>query len=75
MRSACELPWAAEIPRQKKVRLTGRSWSGVGPIAKVDVSTDGGATWRPARIHRGGRREAWTQWDVDLAGPAPAPTS
>ena len=34
VRSAFELPWAAEIPREKKVRLTGRSWSGVGPIAE-----------------------------------------
>ncbi len=27
-------------------------------------------TWRAARIHRGGRREAWTQWDLDWREPA-----
>jgi sulfane dehydrogenase subunit SoxC len=30
--------------------LTGRAWSGSAPIASVDVSTDGGLTWSPARL-------------------------
>ncbi len=28
--------------------ITGLAWSGRGAIRRVDVSTDGGATWRPA---------------------------
>ena len=30
--------------------LTGLAWSGRGTIDRVDVSLDGGANWRPARI-------------------------
>jgi DMSO/TMAO reductase YedYZ molybdopterin-dependent catalytic subunit len=30
--------------------LEGRAWSGVAPVASVDVSTDGGATWRAAEL-------------------------
>ena len=40
--------------------LHGRSWSGAGRIAKVDVSTDGGGTWLPARLTEPG--QAWTRW-------------
>jgi sulfane dehydrogenase subunit SoxC len=30
--------------------ITGLAWSGRGSIRRVDVSTDGGATWRPASL-------------------------
>jgi hypothetical protein len=51
------------------VRLTGRSWSGAGPIARVDVSTDGGASWECAHIPHGSRTQAWTQWHHDWHRP------
>jgi DMSO/TMAO reductase YedYZ molybdopterin-dependent catalytic subunit len=70
VRSALELAWGATLPKRQVVTLTGRSWSGAGPIDHVDVSTDGGATWERAQIRRGGHREAWTQW----AFPWHAPT-
>ena len=71
VRSAWELPWEAVLPSRRHVALTGRAWSGVGPIARVDVSTDDGQTWSAARLHRQGRREAWTQWDFTWADPQP----
>ena len=46
VRSAWELAWDATLPAEP-VRLTGRSWSGAAPIARVDVSLDGGRSWRP----------------------------
>lgn len=30
--------------------LTGLAWSGNGTVARVDISTDGGRNWKPARI-------------------------
>ena len=30
--------------------ISGLAWSGAGRITRVDVSTDGGATWNPARL-------------------------
>jgi len=69
VRSAFELAWGASLVRRPEVILTGRSWSGAGPIDHVDVSTDGGSTWDRARIVRGGRREAWTQWAYDWQRP------
>ena len=81
VRSAWELPWNAQLRADRKIELTGRSWSGAAPIARVDVSTDGGATWSPARlrpepgrIRGGGRRthgHGWTQWAHTWRAPRP----
>ena len=43
--------------------LEGRAWSGWGPIAAVEVSTDAGATWSAARIeHDVDSPWAWCRW-------------
>ncbi len=66
VRSAWELPWDATIPAGRTAVLTGRSWSGAAPIARVEVSTDGGTTWTAARLRPapGPRAEGhgWTRW-------------
>ncbi len=64
VKSAFELPWNGEISSGKRL-LRGRSWSGEGRIKKVDVSTDGGKTWRPARLREPNIDMAWVRWDVD----------
>src|SRR3712207_1412447 len=33
-----------------EVTLSGRAWSGYGPIERVEVSVDGGASWAPAGL-------------------------
>lgn len=71
VRSAWELPWDAQLDAGRRVRLTGRSWSGAGPIRSVDVSLDGGASWRPARLHDRRRGEGWARWSADWDRPAP----
>jgi sulfane dehydrogenase subunit SoxC len=45
-------------------RLTGRAWSGWAPVAAVDVSTDGGATWKPAELDSQANlgKWAWSGW-------------
>ena len=45
--------------------LEGRAWSGWGPISAVDVSTDGGRTWREARLEHDGSPWAWCLWSLD----------
>ena len=43
--------------------LRGRAWSGFAPVAAVDVSTDGGATWAAAEIERDVDSPwAWCAW-------------
>ncbi|MEO9467242.1 sulfite dehydrogenase, partial [Sulfitobacter pontiacus] len=49
--------------------ITGLAWSGRGAITRVDVSTDGGASWQTARLAQKGTPMALTrfylnvQWD------------
>ena len=53
VRSAWELPLPATVPAARSVTLTGRAWSGLAPIRRVDVSLDGGTTWRKAELRDG----------------------
>lgn len=64
VKSAFELPWDGRIPGGPHL-LRGRSWSGRGKIAKVDVSVNGGATWQPARVREPNIPQAWARWDLD----------
>ncbi|MBA2953355.1 molybdopterin-dependent oxidoreductase [Nocardioides sp. MAH-18] len=68
VRSAWELPWGAQLERRRRIELTGRSWSGAGPIERVEVSVDGGDTWAPARVRRG-RDRGWSQWSWTWSRP------
>jgi DMSO/TMAO reductase YedYZ molybdopterin-dependent catalytic subunit len=43
-------------------RIEGRAWSGWGPIASVEVSADGGATWDAAELGRQAEASAWVGW-------------
>ena len=44
------------------VTVTGRAWSGYGPVTEVAVSTDGGATWVAADVDPAGALGAWQGW-------------
>ncbi|WP_328664731.1 sulfite oxidase [Streptomyces sp. NBC_00328] len=45
------------------VTLTGRAWSGRAPVTGVEVSTDEGRTWHPARLDPpNADRWAWRGW-------------
>jgi DMSO/TMAO reductase YedYZ molybdopterin-dependent catalytic subunit len=72
VKSAFELPWEATLPRVDHV-LQGRAWSATGPVKRVDVSTDGGATWQRARLHEPNRRSAWVRFSVPWTPPAGGP--
>jgi DMSO/TMAO reductase YedYZ molybdopterin-dependent catalytic subunit len=52
--------------RAEPTVLEGRAWSGHAPVERVDVSTDGGATWRDAVLDDGlGSPWAWRGWRID----------
>jgi DMSO/TMAO reductase YedYZ molybdopterin-dependent catalytic subunit len=45
------------------VTIEGRAWSGLAPVAAVEVSTDGGATWEDAQLDPPELgRWAWRRW-------------
>ncbi|MER6912004.1 sulfite oxidase [Streptomyces sp. NPDC000594] len=74
IKSALELDWGQSLEAGRRVRLTGRAWSAAAPIHRVDISTDGGGRWRPARLLDPPRRHGWVRWSADWVpretGPA-----
>ena len=47
------------------VTLTGRAWSGHGPIQRVEVSTDGGSSFGAADLDPPLGEHAWRGWSFD----------
>ncbi|MGI5400744.1 sulfite oxidase [Streptomyces sp. CA-135486] len=56
------------VVRPGEVRLEGRAWSGRAPVARVEVSTDGGGSWSEAGLSpEDGHRWAWRRWQTSWA--------
>ena len=74
LKSAFELATGATFAAHRRHLLTGRSWSGGAPVRRVEVSTDGGSTWRTARLRDEPRAGSWVRWTADWVpaetGPA-----
>ncbi len=45
--------------------ISGMAWSGRGKVTRVDVSTDGGNNWRPARLETPVLSKAVTRFNID----------
>ncbi|MEV6109826.1 sulfite oxidase [Streptomyces sp. NPDC051940] len=55
----------ARVVRPGPVELTGRAWSGYGPVTGVEVSEDDGRHWRTAELGPGGPHPwAWRPWSA-----------
>ena len=42
--------------------ISGLAWSGQGKITRVDVTTDGGKTWKEARLANTGGQQSLTDF-------------
>jgi DMSO/TMAO reductase YedYZ molybdopterin-dependent catalytic subunit len=71
VKSAFELARGATMPAGQTHLLRGRSWSGNGRIRHVEVSTDGGASWRRARPVGAGGEHAWQRWEYPWRATTP----
>lgn len=61
IKSAVALPWPAVLPAGRQT-VTGCAWSPFGAIARVEVSLDGGLTWRRARLFGDDVAAAGARW-------------
>ncbi|HEY7305840.1 MAG TPA: sulfite oxidase [Bryobacteraceae bacterium] len=55
----------------KATTVRGIAWAGEERITKVEVSTDGGSTWEPAKLSRQDLPFAWRLWNIDWTPPRP----
>jgi sulfane dehydrogenase subunit SoxC len=59
------------IVQSGMVQLTGKAWSGTGPITKVEVSTDGCSTWAEAEVEQMADAHAWQSWSYSWDAATP----
>jgi DMSO/TMAO reductase YedYZ molybdopterin-dependent catalytic subunit len=64
LKSAFELPWDATVNPGRTTVLHGRSWSGRRAVRRVEVSTDGGASWHRARTRGPAEATGWLRWEL-----------
>ena len=65
---------AAQVANGKLVTIRGVAWGGdAGPVTAVDVSLDGGRSWKPATLHEDQRTPfGWRQWEFRWTPPQEA---
>jgi DMSO/TMAO reductase YedYZ molybdopterin-dependent catalytic subunit len=60
---------AGPLVAGRRSLLTGRAWSGGASVARVQVSTDAGRSWRDARLVGSNEPSAWTRWEATWTPP------
>jgi sulfite oxidase len=64
---------ALTFPPQGSIAIRGAGWAGESEIARVDVSTDDGKTWRPATLEADHAKYAWRLWRYEWIPDRPGP--
>jgi sulfite oxidase len=52
-------------------RVTGVAWTGSGTVSQVEISSDGGQTWQPARFTSEAKPGVWRQWEASVPVRSP----
>jgi sulfite oxidase len=51
------------------LKIRGAAWAGEAAVTRVHISSDGGTTWRAARLGSQQARYAWRLWEYDWSAP------
>jgi DMSO/TMAO reductase YedYZ molybdopterin-dependent catalytic subunit len=64
----------AQVMAGSPLMVHGVAWSGdAGPVTSVEVSVDGGRTWKPASLRADQKTQfGWRQWEFTWTPPQPA---
>ena len=58
------------VPVNTSVRVRGAAWACDAEITKVELSTDGGATWKDAKLLGESNSNAWRLWEFTWQTPS-----
>ena len=58
-----------KVPVNSTVRIHGAAWASDGEIVRVEVSTDGGSTWKEATLLGESKPNAWRFWEFNWKTP------
>jgi DMSO/TMAO reductase YedYZ molybdopterin-dependent catalytic subunit len=54
-----------------KIEVAGFAWAGEASISRVDISSDNGATWQPARLTGENARYTWRRFEAEVNAARP----
>jgi DMSO/TMAO reductase YedYZ molybdopterin-dependent catalytic subunit len=60
---------AEPVPANSSVRVHGAAWTSDGEITKVELSTDGGASWNETKLIDKPIPNAWRRWEFQWQTP------
>jgi len=58
-----------KVPVNSTVRIYGAAWASDGEIVRVEVSADGGSTWKEATLLGKSKPSAWRLWEFNWKTP------
>jgi hypothetical protein len=59
------------IPLVSPVALKGIAYGGDRGVSRVEISVEGGTSWREAKLEYPGTRPSWALWTYDWEPPGP----
>jgi sulfite oxidase len=71
VKSLITRPLDGAVVAPGRVAVAGFAWAGEVDIARVDVSTDAGATWQAARLTGQAEKFAWRRFEFDFDATRP----
>ncbi len=66
VKSLITRPYGSSWRAGRRLRVEGFAWAGEAGVSHVDVSSDGGSTWRRARLRGEPRPLAWRAWSLEV---------
>ena len=75
VKSVFAWPAQGQVVARGTHTVFGFAWSGLGQIARVEVSTDGQRTWSAARLVPGEGPLAWRRWEFQWTAAAVGPAT
>jgi DMSO/TMAO reductase YedYZ molybdopterin-dependent catalytic subunit len=69
-KSVIASPIAGERLALAPLTIRGAAWAGESPVQRVEVSTDNGRKWQPARLGADRAHYAWRLWEASWTPPA-----
>jgi sulfite oxidase len=69
VKSLISSPRDGSAPRSRTLTIQGVAWAGEADVISVEVSVDGGASWRPAHLGNERAHYAWRLWSLKWKAP------
>jgi sulfite oxidase len=70
VKSVIAQPYEDALLPSRQIHVHGAAWAGEAGVTRVDISTDAGRSWQPARLGIEQARYAWRLWEYTWRAPS-----